>query len=86
LLFIEFLDRAAVTDEQQEEYDIFVQQTEELERQLAKTDKTKKVLQDQTAKVLFDKCSSPVNQFYSGTHKQVGTRKKHVGELQALLI
>mmetsp|Transcript_14797 Transcript_14797/g.16430 ORF Transcript_14797/g.16430 Transcript_14797/m.16430 type:complete len:851 (-) Transcript_14797:59-2611(-) len=81
------LDRVAQTDEQQEEYDIFIQQSEELERQLSKTKSGKKsVIQDDTAKVLFSQKHSPMNQYVSGRRKQISGRKKHAGELQALLL
>lgn len=84
------LDRLAQTDEQQEEYDIFIQRSEELEKELKKyvnkkSSKGGKV-NDASAKVFFSMKNAAKIDYLAGTRKDISSRKKHVGELKSLLI
>uniref|UniRef100_A0A6B2L0L5 VWFA domain-containing protein n=1 Tax=Arcella intermedia TaxID=1963864 RepID=A0A6B2L0L5_9EUKA len=81
------IDRCAETDEQQEEYDIFVKQVEELDLELKKLmDKPHDKISDQAAKVLYELKSASKSQFLCGKRKDVTKRKKHVGEIKMLKI
>jgi len=82
------LDRIAVNDEQQEEYDIFIQKSEELDdqlRALARVGKKAKV-SDNNARVLYFFKNVPKNEFLCGSRKDVSKRKKHIGEIRQLVL
>jgi len=81
------LDRLAQTDEQQEEYDIYAKQSQDLDielRILAEHPNAK--VSDKAAKVLYELRATPMIKFLAGSRKDVSKRKKHVGELKQLKI
>jgi hypothetical protein len=74
----QLLDRAAQTDVQQEEYDIFLKLSEELDRELSslmKTGKKRAALSDTATKVLYEMRSLPKQQCLAGVRKDVSNRK-----------
>jgi len=79
------LDRLAQNDEQQEEYDIFIQKTTELDQELETliSGNAKKV-SDKAAKVFYNYKAAPKVLFLAGTRKDISKRKKHVGEIKSL--
>lgn len=81
------LDRCATTDEQQEEYDIFIREVETLDGSLMDLldEKAKKSSSDKATKVFLDLQSLPHVQFQAGSKKDISSRKKHVGEYKQLL-
>lgn len=82
------LDRCATTDEQQEEYDIYIREVEKLDdclRELTCGTGKSKITKDQAMKVFFDLQAVPHVQFQAGSKKDVSSRKKHVGEYKELL-
>jgi uncharacterized protein YcbK (DUF882 family) len=84
----QLLDRAAQTDVQQEEYDIFLKLSEELDRelsQLMKTAKKRTTLSDTATKILYEMRSLPKQQCLAGVRKDISNRKKHIGEIKRLL-
>jgi len=80
------LNRIAITDEQQEEYDIFIQKSEEIDtklRHLAKQGKKAKMT-DEVARVLYYFKNVTKNEFLSGSRIDVSKLKKHIGEIKKL--
>jgi len=82
----QLLDRLAQTDEQQEEYDIFVKVSQELDIELEKLIKNPEKVSDKSAKVFYNYKAAPKVMFLAGTRKDISKRKKHVGELKQLKI
>jgi len=79
------LDRLAQTDEQQEEYDIFIQRSNELDAELRPlAESSKKKLSDKGAKCFYNYKAAPLTMFLAGTRKDISKRKKHVGEIKRL--
>jgi hypothetical protein len=83
------LDRCATTDEQQEEYDIFIREIEKLDECLLELasgeSRNKKALMEQATKIFFNSQTVSLVQFQSGSKKDVSSRKKHVGEYKQLI-
>lgn len=89
------LDRAATTNAQQEEYDIFIEQSDELEtelksceRRLKTSKKSDDMLTDTTVKLFYRKNQQGLNTYLSGERKKkvVSQRKNHIGEIKQLLV
>jgi len=81
------LDRLAQTDEQQEEYDIFIQKTTELDEELSSLIKgSSKKVSDKAARVFYTYKAAPKALFLAGNRKDISKRKKHVGEIKKLNI
>eukprot|EP01125_Pyxidicula_operculata_P017748 TRINITY_DN6254_c0_g1_i1.p1 TRINITY_DN6254_c0_g1~~TRINITY_DN6254_c0_g1_i1.p1 ORF type:complete len:945 (-),score=192.51 TRINITY_DN6254_c0_g1_i1:14-2848(-) len=79
------LDRIAQSDEQQEEYDIFIQNLENIDKELQSLIKKKK-LTDAGARMLYSLKAMSKTPLLAGSKKNVSNRKKHVGEIKKLKI
>jgi len=85
------LERIATSDLQQEEYDIFVEKSEQLDAELKplashkKKEKEAKV-GDGAAKCFYFYQHASKQLFLAGARKDISHRKKHVGEIKRLKI
>jgi hypothetical protein len=77
----QLLDRAAQTDTQQEEYDIFLKLSEQLDQELSKlmqasrSKKGSNELTDTATKVLYEMRALPKQQCLAGVRKDISSRK-----------
>jgi len=71
---------------QQEEYDIYIQKSEELDVQLRTLESygKKAKVSDAAARVIYFYKNAPKNEFLCGARKDISKRKKHIGELKKL--
>jgi small GTP-binding protein len=83
----DLLDKAAQNDEQQEEYDIFLQRSAELDSELAKftTKGRKEKMTDLTTKIFYEMKNKYRVDLQCGKKKDISTRKNHIGEIKKLL-
>jgi hypothetical protein len=78
------LDRIASNDVQQEEYDMFIQQTADLDRTLAQCErenegkKKKRDISDKMANRLYNMRAAPQDAFLSSTRKDVSNKKRNL--------
>jgi len=82
----QLLDRLAQSDEQQEEYDIFIKFSQELDSELKSLTSSNTKVSDKAAKCFYTYRTAPKIQFLAGSRKDISTRKKHVGEIKKLNI
>lgn len=89
------LDRAATTNSQQEEYDIFIEQSDDLdtelkncERRAAHSKKTAEIFTDTSVKLFHRKNQQGLTIYLSGERKKkaVTQRKNHIGEIKQLIV
>lgn len=88
---MQLLERIATTDVQQEEFDIFVEKSDELEAALKPLTSTSLSsfslsVSDATAKCFYFYQHAPLALFLAGARKDIRNRKKHVGQLKKLNI
>eukprot|EP01130_Rhizamoeba_saxonica_P007606 TRINITY_DN3074_c0_g1_i1.p1 TRINITY_DN3074_c0_g1~~TRINITY_DN3074_c0_g1_i1.p1 ORF type:complete len:918 (-),score=249.55 TRINITY_DN3074_c0_g1_i1:85-2631(-) len=79
------LDRVAETDEQQEEYDIFIDKSQGIDACLKDIVEYNRRVTDAAARKFYWGRSATLNDFVCGARKNIHNRKGHIGEIKALI-